>query len=215
MNYGMAIASAIIGALLGVLVYAIVWLVKGEPPFKKGKRKIYIILLVLIFAIPIGGLGGVFFGGRVIKGDYADHKCAVKGCSEKASYYVGSFFNPIGSNPYYCSNHLMEAKETMKKNEVVVYESSGHKSDEDAFGHTKYNAAAVAEATVKAQLKSPKSAKFCSANEMTITYNESTWTISGWVDAQNSFGATVRSNFTVKITYTSDNNYTVDSCSIR
>ena len=51
--------------------------------------------------------------------------------------------------------------------------------------------------------------------EYTITCSDDTWTIKGYVDAQNSFGATLRNNFTVKITFTSSTKYTIDLCSIK
>lgn len=58
----------------------------------------------------------------------------------------------------------------------------------------------VAEAMVKQKLKSPSTAKFCLYTEATITHDKDVYTVSGWVDAQNSFGATLRSNWTVTFT---------------
>ena len=48
-------------------------------------------------------------------------------------------------------------------------------------------------------LKSPATAKFCSLEEMTITMNEDTYIVSGYVDSQNSYGATVRTPFKVTV----------------
>ena len=92
--------------------------------------------------------------------------------------------------------------------------SSSSKSDSDSYGHDKFDAFVAAKSVVKDNLKSPSTAKFCSTNDAAITRSGNTWTISGWVDAQNSFGATLRNNFTVKITFTSSNRYTINSCSI-
>lgn len=58
----------------------------------------------------------------------------------------------------------------------------------------------VAEAMVKQKLKSPSTAKFCTVSQSTITHDGDVYTVSGWVDAQNSFGATLRSNWTVTFT---------------
>lgn len=89
-----------------------------------------------------------------------------------------------------------------------------HTSSKDSFGHDKFDAFVIAEKTVKAQLKSPSTAKFCKTTEATISCSGNTWTVSGWVDAQNSFGATLRNNFTVKFTFSSSDKYTVSSCNI-
>lgn len=51
---------------------------------------------------------------------------------------------------------------------------------------------------VKDNLKSPSSAKFCGYNELHITKGENgTFLATGWVDATNSFGATLRNDFQV------------------
>lgn len=92
---------------------------------------------------------------------------------------------------------------------------SGYSSkDKDSYGHDKFDAITIAEKEVKAQLKAPSTAKFCRSSEYTVSRSSNTWTVSGWVDAQNSFGATLRNNFTVKITFSSSTKYTA-SCSIR
>ena len=53
---------------------------------------------------------------------------------------------------------------------------------------------------VKSQLKSPSSAKFpfsYADEDVSITKLEDIYTVKAWVDAENSFGSTLRSNFTV------------------
>ena len=67
--------------------------------------------------------------------------------------------------------------------------------------HTDAEAFTVAEYVVKENLKAPSTAQFCKITEATITYlGNKKYEIKGWVDAQNSFGAMIRQNFTV--TYT-------------
>ena len=66
-----------------------------------------------------------------------------------------------------------------------------------------------AQDVVKKNLKSPSSAEFCLMSEASIYYNGEDggglrYTVSGYVDAQNSFGATIRQNFTVNLTVTKD-----------
>ena len=84
----------------------------------------------------------------------------------------------------------------------------------DSYGHDKYDAITVAEKVVKNKLKSPSTAKFCKSSEYAVSCEGNSWTVRGYVDAQNDFGATLRNNFTVKFTFSSSSQYTVDSCSI-
>lgn len=67
---------------------------------------------------------------------------------------------------------------------------------------------------VRNRLKAPSTAEFCSKSSATITKSGKTWTIRGYVDAENSFGAMIRNDFTVVITFTSDTDYTIDRCTI-
>lgn len=87
-------------------------------------------------------------------------------------------------------------------------------SNEDGYGHDRYDAIVIAEKIVKSELKAPSTAEFCSNSEYTVSCVGNTWTVKGYVDAQNSLGATLRNNFTVKFTFSSSNEYTIDSCSI-
>lgn len=92
--------------------------------------------------------------------------------------------------------------------------NSESSSTKDAYGHNRSYAIVIAENVVKSKLKSPSTADFCKNYEYTVSCSKNTWTIKGYVDAQNSFGAMLRSDFTVKITFTGKSNYTVDLCSI-
>ncbi len=96
-----------------------------------------------------------------------------------------------------------------------IFAFPAYESDSiDSYGHDDASVYVIAEKQVEKQLKSPSTAKFCGISEASITKNENSWSVSGWVDAQNSFGATIRNNFKVKITFTSNNEYTIDSCTI-
>jgi len=74
----------------------------------------------------------------------------------------------------------------------------------------KYNALAIAESKVEAQLKAPSTAEFCSISEADISQKGDTWTVRGWVDAQNGFGAMIRNKYTVVIVEHGDS-YSVES----
>ncbi len=55
---------------------------------------------------------------------------------------------------------------------------------------------------VEQQLKSPSSADFPSNSEHTVTeLGEQQWRVSSYVDADNSFGASLRTNWTCEISY--------------
>jgi hypothetical protein len=55
----------------------------------------------------------------------------------------------------------------------------------------------MAENFIKDQLKAPSTAEFSPHGETRVAYNEAddTYTVRGWVDAQNSFGAKLRSKY--------------------
>lgn len=87
-------------------------------------------------------------------------------------------------------------------------------SDKDSYGHTKYDAIVIAEKEVKASLKSPSTAKFSPSSETSVTRSGNTWRVTGWVDAQNGFGTTLRNSYTVKIEFASSDTYTVKECTV-
>lgn len=122
---------------------------------------------------------------------------------------------------------------TVKKNSDTIYDDYEHSethlsvsnrgssstsgktstsNNKDSYGHTKGDAFAIAEKAVKGKLKSPSTAKFCSVTEATIGCSGNTWVVRGWVDAQNGFGATIRTQFVVTFTFTSKDMYSLDSC---
>ena len=90
---------------------------------------------------------------------------------------------------------------------IIIGVSGGFENDErDAW--------VCAQNVVESRLKSPSTADFCSYPEATVTdLGSNRYKITGYVDAQNSFGAVVRSYFTVTLTLTK-NGYTDAKCSI-
>jgi len=75
--------------------------------------------------------------------------------------------------------------------------------DEKGFAWT------VAEREVKGRLKAPSSAKFPTYNHATITKSGDNFVVLGYVDADNSFGAKLRTNFTVEFEKTGSDTYKV------
>jgi hypothetical protein len=69
-------------------------------------------------------------------------------------------------------------------------------------GPDRVEAFTVCQQFVEQRLKSPASADFPPPSEATISNSGDTWTIDGYVDAANSFGASLRSNFTCVVEHT-------------
>lgn len=70
-----------------------------------------------------------------------------------------------------------------------------------------------AQNVVEEELKSPSTAKFCSYPDADITnMGDNRYKIEGYVDAENSFGAEIRTDFTVTLTLTKSG-YKDESCS--
>jgi hypothetical protein len=87
---------------------------------------------------------------------------------------------------------------------------------EDVYGNSDSDVYFDAISVVKKQLKSPSSAEFSSRSSTSIKLSSGTssWTVSGWVEAENGFGATVRNEFQVRLTYQNKGDYAVVSCNI-
>lgn len=109
-------------------------------------------------------------------------------------------------------SHLSASKRGSSSASSTKPSTTAGSSNKDSYGHTKGDAFAIAEKAVKGNLKSPSTAKFCSVTEATIGCSGNTWVVRGWVDAQNGFGATVRTQFAVTFTFASKDMYSLDSC---
>lgn len=86
----------------------------------------------------------------------------------------------------------------------------------DQYGNTSSDVYRDAISVVNSQLKTPSSAEFSKKSDTTIKLSSTatTWTVSGWVEAKNSFNATVRNNFKVTLVYSGNGVYVVQSCYI-
>lgn len=113
-----------------------------------------------------------------------------------------------------------DSSESNRKNDSISATSEGSSDviangdSKDSYGHDKFDAFVIAEKAVKEKLKSPSTAQFCTTTEATIGRNGNTWTVKGWVDAQNGYGATVRANFVVTFTFASKDTYSVALCTV-
>ena len=78
------------------------------------------------------------------------------------------------------------------------YSNSNHND----IGYSTYS---TAKSYVENRLKSPKSADFPSYSTRFVSHSGNQYTVSAYVNAENSFGANVRSYFTVTMTRNGDN----------
>lgn len=63
---------------------------------------------------------------------------------------------------------------------------------------------------VQRQLKSPSTAKFCSVTDGSVDQVGDKVKTYGWVDSQNSFGATMRTHWACELHRTAEGDYVVD-----
>lgn len=72
----------------------------------------------------------------------------------------------------------------------------------------KFTAITMCEKFVSQKLKSPSTAEFCSSTDYKILNNPKTtaglWSLEGWVDSQNGFGAIIRTKFQIHLQYDID-----------
>lgn len=81
--------------------------------------------------------------------------------------------------------------------------SSGSSSTTNTARHSDDDAFYCATLIVKDYLKAPSTAKFCKLSDATVTHlGNGEYMVTGWVDAENSYGAMIRSDFIVTYTAT-------------
>lgn len=81
--------------------------------------------------------------------------------------------------------------------------SSGSSSTINTARHSDEDAFYCATLIVEDYLKAPSTAKFCKLSDATVTHlGNGEYMVTGWVDAENSYGAMIRSDFIVTYTAT-------------
>jgi len=149
---------------------------------------------------------------RYEQGDFSKEECEYYSCHEPATWRLITFSRQYPY--YYCDEHQSEGQEKYERYISYSDEKSSKKGEKDSYGHDRFDAIVIAKTAVMERLKSPSTAEFCGNSDYTVTCLGDTWTVRGTVDAQNGFGAVLRSSFTVKFTFSSSDRYTIDSCSI-
>lgn len=88
-------------------------------------------------------------------------------------------------------------------------------NDKETSACDKYGAYSASVEFVSRQLKSPASAEFSGINETEITETGNcAFTVKGFVDAQNSFGAKIRTTYQVRAIF-SGNSWSLQSINIQ
>jgi len=174
----------------------------------------------IFFALVIGILAFILIYNTVIvrtvdKGNGWKHQIGHFGeceyaerldCGE-ATHRIKSTFVKGGQ---YCEEHWESNGIGMFERLAKKSISGSNKSDD-----SETDAKICAKKAVEDRLKAPSTADFCSYTEMDATYlGDDRWKITGYVNAENSFGAMVRQNWTVTLTLTAsgftDYNVTFD-----
>lgn len=101
-----------------------------------------------------------------------------------------------GAEVYFLDNKISEAERKREQAREAVREAALHEGDSGAR-HTDVEAFTVAQIIVRDHLKAPGSALFCKASEASVSNDGDRYTVIGWVEAENSFGGSVRQTFLV------------------
>ena len=101
---------------------------------------------------------------------------------------------PTTQTSGHSSKHTSSSSSSSSSGSSSTINTARH-SDEDAF----YCATLI----VEDYLKAPSTAKFCKQSDATVTHlGNGEYMVTGWVDAENSYGAMIRSDFVVTYTAT-------------
>lgn len=198
----LSVAGIFGGIAVGCALFGVVYFVCKSKEIKA--KLIYLIYgAAALVTVGLSLLGGYLGRTELIEGDYSHESCDYIGCGDPSSY---EFYYNFSKN-YYCEHHSDYCR-------MLTGEIKTTGAGKDSFGHDDSDAWSAAVSVVSGKLKSPSTAEFCSKSSATIKKVGDTWTVSGYVDAQNSFGATLRNDFTVKITFTSSTKYNIEQCDI-
>lgn len=80
--------------------------------------------------------------------------------------------------------------------------SGGPGSDDETYEADDVGAHVACQQFVEDRLRAPSTAKFPTARRVNIVNTADRWKVEGWVDAENAFGATIRSDYVCIVSYT-------------
>lgn len=132
-------------------------------------------------------------------------------CEECGNIGEHSIVSPFsGQTEYYCTKHYNELQDLINQvsgsnssQKTNTSASTSKPSEINTARHNDKEAWSCAMNIVEGSLKAPSTAKFCSYVDAKVTHlGNGEYKVTGWVDSQNSYGAMMRSNFTVTYTAT-------------
>ncbi len=88
---------------------------------------------------------------------------------------------------------------------------SSSSNSQQTTGDRKSVSIAFAESVIKQVLKSPSTAKFTDVQAYELSNEKDVWAVNGYVDSENSFGASLRSTWEVQLDYSGGKGGTVKS----
>lgn len=99
---------------------------------------------------------------------------------------------------------------------TVLLNSGCGPSEPPAKGSDTGAARYMAQEFIKDTLKSPSSAEFSDSSETRVRYDsaDDSYYVSGWVDAQNSFGAKLRSRYVCTVRNTGGETWKSRNCTL-
>ena len=173
---------------------------------KKKRKKRKILFILILIAIVIFILVKIFGTKTVESENGVKHQIGNFGLCDM---YAGGFYCKKEAThrikrPYmkinFCEEHWKSEGQGWYLQYIERAEDE-KRADENSDYETQ--AKICAEKAVKDNLKSPSTANFCKYSEMnTMSLGNNRWKITGYVEAENSFGATVRENWVVTLTLT-------------
>ena len=131
-------------------------------------------------------------------------------------YDISSNMNKITKNgkEIYNDYYSSEIHKTVEENKNNTQNGSTDYSTDNISENDKGFAWAVAEKEVTDRLKAPSTAKFPTYNSAIISKSGSDFKVEGYVDAENSYGAKIRTTFSVEFTKNSEESYVVINITI-
>lgn len=112
---------------------------------------------------------------------------------------VAAFAKPSNILFNWLAKKVEKTQESYIAMASVAFEKMLAENSVDEIADKETYAKVYAKAVQSILLKAPGTAKFCDFNEMTVVSSNDTYTVSGYVDSQNSYGAYVRTPFTYNI----------------
>ncbi|MBQ9468595.1 MAG: hypothetical protein IJU52_06285 [Clostridia bacterium] len=172
----------VIAIVLALGISLVSYAAYGKVYFFDGYTITKVLWVITIILAAIGSIGTLIYGikdlTRLAKGQPLPDARSSSG----------------GGQPQITVNEQMsQAAQFEFKKRLNAYRAAGNETNE------RIEAALFAQAVESQTLKAPLSAVFCSIEEMNIQYENGAYTVSGYVDAQNNYGAMVRTPFRITV----------------